>query len=120
HVHSRPIKGTAPVEVDGADQRATLLARPKDRAENVMIVDVVRNDLGRVCGRGSVQVDALCEAKRFNHLYHLESTVSGDLADGVSASSVLGALFPPASISGAPKLRATEVIDELEATPRGP
>jgi para-aminobenzoate synthetase component 1 len=120
HVHSRPIKGTAPIEVDGSDQRATLLARPKDRAENVMIVDVVRNDLGRVCRRGSVQVDALCEAKRFNHLYHLESTVSGELSDGVSASAVLGALFPPASISGAPKLRATEVIDELEPVSRGP
>jgi para-aminobenzoate synthetase component 1 len=120
HAHSRPIKGTAPIEVDGVDQRAPLLARPKDRAENVMIVDVVRNDLGRVCRRGSVQVDSLCEAKRFNHLYHLESTVSGELEDGVSASRILGALFPPASITGAPKLRAIEVIDELEPVRRGP
>jgi para-aminobenzoate synthetase component 1 len=120
HAQSRPIKGTAPVEVDGVDQRHVLLARPKDRAENVMIVDVVRNDLGRVCRRGSVKVDSLCEAKRFNHLYHLESTVSGELEDGVSASRVLGALFPPASITGAPKLRAIAVIDELEPVRRGP
>jgi para-aminobenzoate synthetase component 1 len=119
-IHSRPIKGTARAVVDGADQHQRLLASVKDRAENTMIVDVVRNDLGRVCKRGSVRVDALCEAKRFNQLYHLESTVSGELALGTSVSKVLGASFPPASISGAPKLRAIEVIDEMEPGRRGP
>jgi para-aminobenzoate synthetase component I len=119
-ITSSPIKGTARCTVGRVDQRAALLASAKDVAENTMIVDVARNDLGRVCRRGSVTVDALCEAKRFNHLYHLESTVSGDLADGVTVSDVLAATFPPASISGAPKIKATEVIAEVEQTRRGP
>jgi para-aminobenzoate synthetase component 1 len=119
-LESRPIKGTARRVVDGEDQRAALLASAKDRAENTMIVDVVRNDLGRVCKPGSVRAERMLEAKAFNHLYHLESTVTGGLADGARASDVLGALFPAASITGAPKVRAMEVIDSLEDGGRGP
>lgn len=119
-VTASPIKGTVRCEVDGIDQRDNLAGSAKNRAENVMIADLIRNDLGRICDQGSVQVEQLCEVRRFNQLYHLESTISGHLRDGVGMSQVLAATFPCGSITGAPKIRAVEIIDELEQHRRGP
>lgn len=110
-VVSRPIKGTAPTA-------AELL--PKDRAENVMIVDLVRNDLGRVCRPGTVRATELCGVERHPGLVHLVSTVSGRLRDRVGWAELLGATFPAGSIVGAPKLAALAVVAALEPVPRGP
>ena len=110
-VESRPIKGTA----SSADR---FLA--KDRAENVMIVDLVRNDLGRVCEFGSVEVPALCAVEEHPGLVHLVSTVQGTLQGGVGWAELIGATFPPGSVTGAPKLAALEVIAKLEPVGRGP
>ncbi|HMG40624.1 MAG TPA: anthranilate synthase component I family protein [Acidimicrobiales bacterium] len=109
-VASSPIKGTAARPED-------LL--PKDRAENVMIVDLVRNDLGRVCEWGSVEVPALCAVEPHPGLVHLVSTVTGRLRDGVGWPEVIAATFPPGSVTGAPKLAALDVISRLEPVPRG-
>ena len=109
-VWSSPIKGTA------ADPDGFL---PKDRAENVMIVDLVRNDLGRVCEVGSVCVPALLAVEHHPGLVHLVSTVAGELRAEVGWSELIAATFPPGSITGAPKLAAMEVIDQLESGPRG-
>ena len=109
-VTSSPIKGTA------ATADAFL---PKDRAENVMIVDLVRNDLGRVCEWGSVEVPALCAVEQHPGLVHLVSTVTGRLRDGVGWPEVIAATFPPGSVTGAPKLAALDVIAKLETAPRG-
>jgi para-aminobenzoate synthetase component 1 len=110
-VESRPIKGTA-ASADGF--------LPKDRAENVMIVDLVRNDLGRVCQWGSVSVPALCAMEAHPGLHHLVSTVRGRLRPDVGWGELLAATFPPGSVSGAPKLAALDVIGKLEPVPRGP
>src|SRR5690606_22173055 len=88
--------------------------------ENVMIVDLVRNDLGRVCEHGSVEVPALCAVEHHPGLVHLVSTVTGRLRAGVGWPELLGATFPPGSVTGAPKLAAMEVIRRLEPVPRGP
>jgi para-aminobenzoate synthetase component I len=109
-VASSPIKGTA-TAVDA------LL--PKDRAENVMIVDLVRNDLGRVCEWGSVEVPALCAVEHHPGLVHLVSTVTGRLRPGVTWGDIVAATFPPGSVTGAPKLAALEHIARLETAPRG-
>jgi para-aminobenzoate synthetase component 1 len=111
HVESRPIKGTAATP-DGFVG--------KDRAENVMIVDLVRNDLGRVCGFGSVSVPRLCQVERHPGLCHLVSTVTGRLRDRVGWADLIDATFPPGSVTGAPKLAALRVIRELEPVARGP
>jgi len=111
-VESRPIKGTA------ADRR-DLAGSAKDRAENVMIVDLVRNDLGRVCEWGSVTVDALCRIETHPGLVHLVSTVSGRLRPGVGWADVFEATFPPGSVTGAPKLAALDHIAQLEPVSRG-
>jgi para-aminobenzoate synthetase component 1 len=111
-VETRPIKGTAR---DAAD----LLESAKDRAENVMIVDLARNDLGRVCSPGSISVPALCALEPHPGLHHLVSTVEGRLAPGVGLGDLLRATFPPASVTGAPKPRVLRVIEDLEPTPRG-
>jgi para-aminobenzoate synthetase component 1 len=108
---SRPIKGTASPGVD-------FLA--KDRAENVMIVDLVRNDLGAVARTGSVEVLELCIREEHPGLSHLVSTVSANLAPGAGWPDILGAAFPPGSVSGAPKFAALGVITELEPVVRGP
>jgi para-aminobenzoate synthetase/4-amino-4-deoxychorismate lyase len=112
-VRSEPIKGTRP-----HDRRAELPASAKDRAENVMIVDLVRNDLGRVCRPGSVRVGALAETRPHAGVWHLVSEVEGELADGVRDADALRAAFPPGSVTGAPKLAALDVIAELESTGR--
>lgn len=110
-VGTRPIKGTARTA-------ETMLA--KDHAENVMIVDLMRNDLSRVCEPGSVSVDELCAVERHPGLVHLVSTVSGRLRPGLSWAEVFAAAYPPGSVSGAPKSSALTAIRDLEPTPRGP
>ena len=112
-VRSAPIKGTRP-----ADRRAELAASEKDRAENVMIVDLVRNDLGRVCRPGTVRVAALAEVRPHAGVWHMVSEVEGELRDGVGDAGLLRATFPPGSVTGAPKLAALDVIAELESTGR--
>ncbi|MDP8937339.1 MAG: anthranilate synthase component I family protein [Actinomycetota bacterium] len=109
-VRSEPIKGTA---------RTVSGLTAKDRAENVMITDLVRNDLGRVCRYGSVDVPSLCRVEHHPGLVHLVSTVRGRLRPGVGWPELLAATFPPGSVTGAPKLAALEMIDALEPAPRG-
>jgi para-aminobenzoate synthetase component 1 len=120
-VESRPIKGTAPRGA-GADQDRrrleALRASPKDRAENLMIVDLVRNDLNRVCR--DVHVAGLAEPETYATLHHLVSTVRGRLAPGRGAADLLRAAFPPGSMTGAPKVRAIEILHRLEPVRRGP
>lgn len=110
-VESGPIKGTGRTEADLLE---------KDHAENVMIVDLVRNDLGRVCATGSVTVPDLCVVEKHPGLVHLVSTVRGELAEGAGWPELLAAAFPPGSVTGAPKSSALRIIEELERTPRGP
>jgi len=122
-VTTDPIKGTRPRGRDAAADRALareLLSSPKDRAENVMIVDVLRNDLGRVCRPGSVRVPRLCRLERTAAVQHLVSTVTGVLAGGNDAFDLLAASFPGGSITGAPKIRAMEILEGLEPIRRGP
>ncbi|HEU4401204.1 MAG TPA: aminodeoxychorismate synthase component I [Candidatus Polarisedimenticolia bacterium] len=119
---SSPIKGTRPRGADAAsDERlARDLARSaKDRAENVMITDLVRNDLGRVCEPGSVRVEKLCALESFTTVHHLVSTVGGRLRPDRDRADLLRALFPGGSMTGAPKVRAMQVLDELEEEERG-
>lgn len=120
-VRSAPIKGTRPRPADpdqAAAQRAALEASPKDRAENVMIVDLVRNDLGRVCVPGSIQVEALAQARAHAGVWHLVSEVAGVVREGVGDGALVRAAFPPGSVTGAPKVAAMNVIAELESTQR--
>lgn len=122
-VETRPIKGTAPRWSDpdeDATAGRTLLASAKDRAENVMIVDLLRNDLAKVCRPGSVQVSTLCGLESYAAVHHMVSAVEGELEPGRSAVDLLEAAFPGGSITGAPKKRAMEIIAELESLPRGP
>ena len=121
-VETRPIKGTRPRgDTPAADQAlaAELEASGKDRAENVMIVDLMRNDLYRVCRPGTVRVPELCVLEAHPTVHHLVSTVEGELAAGADATALLRAAFPGGSITGAPKVRAMEIIAELEPTRRG-
>ncbi len=122
-VETRPIKGTRPrgrtPEEDQA-RAAELLASVKDRAENVMIVDLLRNDLGRVCRFGSVRVPAVCRLETYRYVHHLVSEVRGRLRPGLGPLDLLRAAFPGGSVTGAPKVRAMEIIAELEPTARGP
>jgi para-aminobenzoate synthetase component 1 len=111
-VVTRPIKGTA-------STAAELLASDKDHAEHTMIVDLARNDLGRVCTPGSVHVPALGVDEEHPGLHHLVSTVAGQLRDGIGLADLVAATFPPASITGAPKPRVLEIIDALEPVARG-
>jgi para-aminobenzoate synthetase component I len=121
-VETRPIKGTRPRGVGPEHDAAlgmALTASAKDRAENLMIVDLLRNDLSRVCAPGSVHVPELFTLEHYATVHHLVSTVVGDLAPGEDALSLLRAAFPGGSITGAPKVRAMEIIAELEPSERG-
>jgi para-aminobenzoate synthetase component 1 len=120
---AQPIKGTAARSADPAEDALTaagLLVSAKDRAENLMIVDLMRNDLARVCEPGSVKVEALCALESFAAVHHLVSTVRGRLCEGCDVADLLAAVFPPGSITGAPKRQAMKVIARHEAGPRGP
>jgi len=112
-----PIAGSTHAGEGDADR---LLGSGKDRAEHVMLVDLGRNDLSRVCRPGTVKVERFLEAERFSHITHLVSEVAGELADGVTAFELLRACFPAGTVSGAPKVRAMQIISELEGYRRGP
>jgi para-aminobenzoate synthetase component I len=121
-VEAWPIKGTRPRgsnPEEDARLRAELLTSEKDRAENIMIVDLLRNDLGRVCHYGSVEVTELCALEEHPTLYHLVSKVRGVMREGITAGALVRAAFPCGSITGAPKIRAMEIISEIESNPRG-
>ena len=123
HAEAAPIKGTRPRASDpvaDAAALAALRASPKDRAENVMIVDLLRNDLSRVCADGSIGVPAICAPVSLPTVHHLVSRVTGRARPGVGPFDVISALFPGGSITGAPKVQAMRVIAELEPTRRGP
>jgi para-aminobenzoate synthetase component 1 len=123
HVATDPIKGTRPRGRTRDDDRRLareLLCSVKDRAENVMIVDVLRNDLGRCCSPGSVRVPRLCRLERTDAVQHLVTTIHGRLLPGRDALDLLGASFPGGSITGAPKIRAMEILEGLEPVRRGP
>src|SRR5690606_913869 len=118
-VETRPIKGTRPRRTDpqaDADEAQALLTSPKDRAENLMIVDLLRNDLGRSCSVGSIRVPELFALESYPNVHHLVSSVTGLLAEGQDAFDLLAGSFPGGSITGAPKIRAMQIIDELEPT----
>lgn len=121
-LRTRPIKGTRPRGTDAATDAALaaeLLASPKERAENVMIVDLMRNDLSRVCADGTVAVDALLSVESYPAVHQLVSTVSGTLNADASVGDILDATFPAGSMTGAPKLSAMTILDGLEHAPRG-
>ena len=122
-VETRPLAGTRPRGRDEAEDRrleADLLADEKERAEHIMLVDLGRNDLGRVCRYGTVEVGELMATERFSHVMHIVSDVRGRLQPGLDGIDVLRACFPAGTVAGAPKVRAMEIIDELEPVARGP
>jgi anthranilate synthase component 1 len=119
---THPIAGSKPrgaTPAEDAALEAELVADPKERAEHVMLVDLGRNDLGRVCRPGTVEVVEFMDVRRYSHIMHLESTVTGTVAEGRSALDVVLATFPAGTLSGAPKVRAMEIIDRLEVSRRG-
>lgn len=121
-VQTRPIKGTRRRSGDAvadAEVARSLLASEKDRAENVMIVDLLRNDLSRVCRPESIRIRQLCQIEEYRHVIHLVSAVEGRLLPEAHVSDLIAAVFPGGSVTGAPKIRATEIISELEPTARG-
>jgi anthranilate synthase component 1 len=120
-LETRPIAGTHPRSDDAEEDaalRARLQAHPKERAEHVMLVDLERNDLGRVCEPGSVKVEALMEIASYRHVHHIESTVCGRLRPDMTVFDALRAVFPGGTITGCPKVRTMQIIHELERTPR--
>lgn len=122
-VKVRPIAGTrrrGQTEKEDQSLEKELLASPKERAEHVMLVDLGRNDIGRVCRPGTVRVDKFMKIERYSHVMHVVSEVSGSLRRGKDAFDVLRATFPAGTVTGAPKIRAMEIIDELEKNARGP
>lgn len=122
-VQTRPIAGTSPRGATPEEDlrlEQQLLADPKERAEHIMLVDLGRNDLGRVCRYGTVRVEDLMIIERYSHVMHIVSTVVGELRPDKTAFDVIRSAFPAGTLSGAPKIRAMEIIDELEPTRRGP
>jgi anthranilate synthase component 1 len=119
YVSTRPIAGTRPRGEDDAAIARELLADEKERAEHVMLVDLGRNDLGRVCEPGSVHVERLMEVETYSHVIHIVSQVAGTLREDVRAIDALASVLPAGTLSGAPKIRAIEIIDELEPVKRG-
>ena len=120
-ITTRPIAGTYPRGVTGIEDdslRAHLAVNPKERAEHVMLVDLERNDLGRVCAPGSVRVEALMDVTRYQYVHHIESTISGNLMEDVTVFDILRAVFPGGTITGCPKVRTMQIIRELEMSPR--
>lgn len=121
-ISASPIKGTRPRHVNLEEDlklRNELLQSEKDRAENVMIVDLLRNDLGRICKYGSVEVEKLCDLETHPTLFHLVSTINGDLRGNTKFSDIIRAVFPCGSITGAPKISTMRIINEIENAPRG-
>ncbi|MFO7762294.1 MAG: aminodeoxychorismate synthase component I [Wenzhouxiangellaceae bacterium] len=121
-IEARPIAGTRPRGASPADDRALseeLLENPKERAEHIMLIDLERNDLGRVCEPGSVQVDELMILESYAHVHHIVSNIRGRLYPDVSPADVIGACFPGGTITGCPKVRCMEIIAELETAGRG-
>jgi anthranilate synthase component I len=121
-VETRPIAGTRPRGSNAADDAALekeLLAHPKERAEHVMLIDLERNDLGRICRPGSVQVDEMMVLESYAHVHHIVSNVRGELAEGVGPGAAIRAVFPGGTITGCPKVRCMQIIRELESGPRG-
>lgn len=121
-VETRPIAGTRPRAAHAADDHALqdeLLAHPKERAEHIMLIDLERNDLGRVCVPGSVEVNELMVLESYTHVHHIVSNVRGRLRPGVTPGQVIRAVFPGGTITGCPKVRCMEIIAELEAEGRG-
>ncbi len=122
-IHAEPIKGTRPrgrAPDDDARQARALLASDKDRAENIMIADLTRNDLSRICDDGSIREDAICELMTLPTVHHLVSRISGRLSAEVTAVDALAMLFPCGSVTGAPKIEAMRTIAEIETVGRGP
>ncbi|WP_225334855.1 anthranilate synthase component I [Halomicrobium urmianum] len=122
HVVSNPIAGTCPRGTSPVEDRrlaGEMLADGKERAEHTMLVDLARNDVRRVAEPGSVRVEEFMNVLKYSHVQHIESTVTGTLADGADAFDAARATFPAGTLSGAPKIRAMEIIDELERSPRG-
>lgn len=120
-IRSMPMKGTAHRKLTGSEDlkvAADLARDAKNRAENIMIVDMVRNDLGRICNLGSVKAGPIWHVDTYNTVHQMISCVEGKLPDGISLLDIFGATFPAASITGAPKIRAMQIIDELEKSPR--
>jgi anthranilate synthase component I len=120
-VETRPIAGTRPRGVNAADDTAMeeeLIAHPKERAEHVMLIDLERNDLGRICRPGSVEVSEMMVLESYAHVHHIVSNVRGELAAGVGPGAAIRAVFPGGTITGCPKVRCMEIIHELEAGPR--
>jgi anthranilate synthase component 1 len=122
HAVLHPIAGTrkrGDTPERDAELAAELVSDEKERAEHIMLVDLARNDLGRVCTPGSVQVVELGAVERYSHVWHIVSTVTGEVAEGNDAFDVLTACFPAGTLTGAPKVRAMQIIDELEPVRRG-
>jgi anthranilate synthase component 1 len=122
-IETRPIAGTRPRGHDPRTDRGlsrVLMAHPKERAEHTMLIDLERNDLGRVCRPGSVQVNELMVLESYRHVHHIVSNVRGRLNDGVTPGQVIAAVFPGGTITGCPKIRCMQIIAELEQTRRGP
>ncbi len=123
YIVAEPIKGTRPRDAEkNADDalKKALLADPKDRAENIMIADLLRNDLSKVCEDGSIEEEAICELLSLSSVHHLVSRISGQLRDDTTITDIFRALFPCGSITGAPKIAAMQAIAEIEKTGRGP
>lgn len=121
-LEARPIKGTIRKSDDAKEDKkliAALASSEKDRAENIMIVDLLRNDLGKICKTGSIKVSQLCGIESFTNLHHMVSVITGELKEDKSIFDIIIAAFPGGSVTGAPKVRAMQIIEELEQTSRG-